>query len=265
MFTPLVTQSDFAYNTSDMERFTRTRKFLGEDKFTTLQQSFVTVVGLGAVGGYAVEGLARAGIGRIRVVDFDIVQLSNINRQIIALESTLGKPKAQAMLERVKQINPDCHVEALQTFAAEETLDEIFNEPPDILIDAIDSMNPKMQLLIGAYKRDICTLSSMGAALRSDPALVKVADISQTTNCPLAKRMRKMLRRHGSIECGITCVYSTEKVDFNYELPKEEEKELKAPHEDRGRTRNVLGSLPTVTAIFGLTLANLAIMQLTEK
>ena len=245
-------------------RFARTQTFLGEEKFSKLQKSFVTVVGLGAVGGYAVEGLARAGVGRLRVIDFDIIQTSNINRQIIALEHTIGKPKVLVAKERILAINPNCQVDALQIFAAEETLDQIFTPKPDLVIDAIDSLNPKTQLLTGAYKRKIPTFSSMGAALRSDPSLVKTADLSKTSNCPLAKRVRKMLRRHDNIESGITCVYSTEKVDFTYKLPVDEEQELVAPFEDRGRKRNVLGSLPTVTGIFGLTLANLAIMHLTE-
>ena len=248
-----------------MERFARTKTFLGEQKFNQLQNSSVTIVGLGAVGGYAMEALARSGVGRLRLVDFDLIQRSNINRQILALEQDIGRPKVEVAKKRIHSINPKCQVEALQVFAAEESLDQIFSEKPDLLIDAIDSMNPKVQLLAGAYNRDITTLCSMGAALRSDPSQVKTADISQTTNCPLAKRVRKMLRRHSNIETGITCVYSTEKVDFSYQLPQEDEVELPVPHSDRGRSRNILGSLPTVTGIFGLTLANIAILHLTSN
>lgn len=245
-----------------MERFTRTRTFLGDEKFNLLQNSSVTIVGIGAVGGYAMEALARSGIGSLQLVDFDIVQQSNINRQIIALENTIGTPKVEAAKERVLAINPECQVTALKEFAAEESLDRIFQHIPDLVIDCIDSMNPKIQLLAGAHSRSIPTLCSMGAALRSDPSQVKVDDLSRSTNCPLAKRVRKMLRRHYQIETGIQCVYSTEKVDFTYELPQDEE--LPAPFSDRGRKRNVLGSLPTVTGIFGLTLANMAILQLTD-
>lgn len=248
-----------------MERFTRTRTFLGEDRFKQLQRSSVTIVGLGAVGGYAMEALARAGVGHLRLIDFDIVQQSNINRQILALEQSIGKPKVDVAKERVLAINPVCQVEALKVFAAEESLDQIFEHVPDLLIDAIDSMNPKTQLLAGAYNRKITTFSSMGAALRSDPRLVKIDDLSRTTSCPLAKRVRKMLRRNYQIESGIQCVYSTEKVDFTYHFPTEDEQELPAPFSDRGRARNVLGSLPTITGIFGLTLANMAILHLTDK
>jgi len=249
-------------NKTASKRFTRTRTFLGEQGFERLQNSHVTIVGLGAVGGYAMEAMARSGIGRLTLVDFDIVQLSNINRQLLATELTIGKSKASVAAERAASINPDVIVEPLELFAAEETLDQIFNNRPDVLIDAIDSMNPKVQLLSGAFARGIKTFSSMGAALRSDPTKIKSGDLAQTTNCPLAKRVRKMLRRHSAIETGITCVYSTEKVDFEYELPSEDTQELPVQFSDRGRQRNVLGSLPTITGIFGLTLANLVIMHL---
>ena len=142
-----------------MERFTRIRLFLGEERFQKLQASSVTVVGLGAVGGYVVEALARAGITRLRLVDFDTVQSSNINRQILALETTIGRPKAEVARERVLDINPSCNVEALQVFAGEETMGDILTPAPDLLIDAIDSLNPKVQLLTAAhYRRIPCPL-----------------------------------------------------------------------------------------------------------
>jgi tRNA threonylcarbamoyladenosine dehydratase len=245
-----------------MERFSRTRCFLGEKKFSLLQQAMVTIVGLGAVGGYAAEGLARAGIGRLRLVDFDTIQPSNINRQILALESSIGQPKVNVAKERIRLINPECQVEALQIFAAEETLDDILSTPPDVLIDAIDSLNPKVQLLVGAHKRKITTFSSMGAALRTDPSKIKTGDIMTSNHCPLAKHVRNRLRRQG-IEGGIQCIYSTERVEFAYQGPERPEKASSA-YEDRGRKRNVLGSLPTITGIFGLTLANEVILHLTK-
>jgi len=220
-------------------------------------------VGLGAVGGYVVEGLARAGVGGLRLIDYDTIQPTNINRQILALESTLGQPKASAALARVQQINPDCLVEALPAFVGEETIGTLLEPAPDLLIDAIDSLNPKVQLLAGAYERRIPTLSSMGAALRTDPTKIRLADIFDTDNCPLARFVRKRLRRQG-IGRGIRCVYSCERVDFDYSQPNEELKIGDTPYAERGRARNVLGSLPTVTGIFGLTLANEAIMQLSS-
>ncbi|MEN8199893.1 MAG: tRNA threonylcarbamoyladenosine dehydratase [Thermodesulfobacteriota bacterium] len=246
-----------------MERFSRTRCFLGDEKFTRLQQAMVTIVGIGAVGGYAAEGLARAGVGHLRLVDFDTIQPSNINRQILALDSSIGQPKVAAAQERINLINPGCRVEPLQLFAAEETLDEILSPPPDVLIDAIDSLNPKIQLLAGAHHRNIPTYSSMGAALRTDPAKITSGDIMGSSHCPLAKHVRNRLRRQG-IDGGIQCVYSTEQVEFDYQGP-EEGGPPASPYEDRGRKRNVLGSLPTITGIFGLILANEVLLHLTGE
>lgn len=247
-----------------MDRFIRTRRLLGEERFKLLQSRLVTVVGLGAVGGYVVEGLVRAGIGNLRVVDHDTVQPSNINRQILALETTLGRPKAEVARERILAINSECNVEALQLFAGEETLAQILNPRPDLLIDAIDSLNPKSQLLHGAYLSKIPVISSMGAALRTDPTLIRTGDLFATSNCPLAKHLRKRLRNRG-VGKGISCVYSLEKIDFTYELPEEGGIVVgDTPYADRGRKRNILGSLPTVTGIFGLTIANQAIMMLSQ-
>lgn len=244
-----------------MDRFARITKLIGDKRFQFLQRSTITIVGLGAVGGHAMEGLARAGIGKFRLVDFDNIQPSNINRQIIALENTLGRPKVEVARERILSINPDCDVETLEIFAAEETMSEILNPVPDVLIDAIDSLNPKIQLLTAAYDAGISIISSMGAALRTDPTKIQYGDIFESTNCPLAKHVRKRLRRR-NITGGIGCVYSTEKVEFEYEMA---EPEPNAPlHADRGRNRNILGSLPTLTGIFGLYIANQAILQLTS-
>ena len=247
-----------------MERFSRIHRLLGDKRFHRLQNRRVTVVGLGAVGGYVVEGLARAGIKTLRLIDYDTIQPTNINRQILAVESTLGRLKADAARERVLQINPCCNVEALPIFAGDETLDEILNPRPDLLIDAIDSLNPKVQLLAGAYERRIPTLASMGAALRTDPTRIRLADIFDTDNCPLARFVRKRLRRR-NIGRGIRCVFSDEKVDFDYAQANEEQQVGETPYAERGRERNVLGSLPTVTGIFGLILANEAIMQLSSE
>lgn len=245
-----------------MERFLRTRRLLGEESFSRLQQRHVTVIGLGAVGGYAVEGLARAGIGSLRLVDYDIIQASNINRQVLALDSTIDRLKAEVAAERVLDINPMCRVEPMQVFVDEEAMQGLLDPQPDLVIDAIDSLNPKVGLLTTVHSRGIPVISSMGAALRTDPAKVAFADISKTYGCPLAKHVRKRLRRRG-IEQGVGCVYSSEPVRFTYTDPEEEVESAKATeYDDRGRKRRVLGSLPTLTGIFGLIIANRAIMQL---
>jgi len=247
-----------------MEQFTRIKRLLGQNKFKRLQSSFVTVVGLGAVGGYVVEGLARAGILKLRLVDFDTIHSSNLNRQIIALHSTIGQPKAIAARDRVAAIHPGCHVEPLELFAGDDTIKTILAPEPDLLIDAIDSLNPKVQLLSAAYQQHIPIISSMGAALRTDPSQIKTGDLMSTKNCPLARRIRKRLRKN-KVGRGISCVYSTEKVDFDYEMEDRSEPSEISPYNDRGRTRKTLGSLPTLTGIFGLTIANLAIRQLILK
>jgi tRNA A37 threonylcarbamoyladenosine dehydratase len=240
--------------------FARTRAFLGKERFERFQNSFVTIVGVGAVGGHAAEALVRAGIGRLRLVDFDLVQFTNINRQIMALHSTIGEPKVEAARKRLQDINPDCWIEPLQIFCDEHSSPQILDPRPDLLLDCIDSLNPKCQLLVTAAEMSVATLSSMGAALRSDPSKVRVADIMDSNHCPLAKRVRKFLRRRG-MTGGIDCVYSSERVEFDYRLDDVEEPPA-TEHAKRGRKRNTLASLPTLTGIFGLTLANEAILRL---
>ena len=246
-----------------LDRFTRTRQLLGQERFSLLQSRMVTVVGLGAVGGYVVEGLVRAGIRQLRLVDYDTIQPSNLNRQLLALETNLGRAKAEVAKERILAINSECQVEALQLFAGDETLEQILTPRPDLLIDAIDSLNPKSQLLQHAYFEKIPIISSMGAALRTDPMLIRSGDLFSTSGCPLARHLRKRLRRRGVGE-GIACVYSVEKIDFDYQLPEDDNAVDTNPYADRGRKRNVLGSLPTITGIFGLTIANQAIMRLSR-
>lgn len=247
-----------------MDRFIRTIRLLGEERFHHLQAKMVTVVGLGAVGGYVVEGLVRAGVSHLRLVDHDIIEQSNLNRQIFALETTLSRPKAEVARERVLTINSACRVDALQLFACDDTLSRILDPEPDLLIDAIDSLNPKTQLLHEAYRRKIPVISSMGAALRTDPTLIRSGDIFSTSNCPLARHLRQRLRRRGVGE-GISCVYSIEKIDFDYQETAKQTMVHDGPSTDRGRQRNVLGSLPTITGIFGLTIANQAIMRLSQE
>lgn len=245
-----------------MEKFIRTEKMLGAECFRELQSKRVTIVGLGAVGGYVLEGLVRAGVKSFCLCDFDTIQPSNINRQILALETTLGKSKVHLAKERALAINSAASVLALEIFAAEESLDQILHPRPDLLIDAIDSLNPKTQLLHGAYTQNIPIISSMGAALRTDPSLIRTEDLFATSNCPLARQVRKRLRKRG-VGTGISCVYSTEKVHFDY--AQQVSDEPPTPFSERGRRRNILGSLPTVTGIFGLIIANMAIMQLSGK
>jgi tRNA threonylcarbamoyladenosine dehydratase len=238
-----------------MERFLRTELLLGKDKLRKLHNSAVTVIGLGAVGSYCVEALVRAGVGNITLVDFDTIRPSNINRHIWAFESTLGRPKAEVAKARVLDINPDVHAEALQVFIDQDTVKPLLESEPDIIVDAIDSLGPKTQLLESCWRAGQPVISSMGAATRTDPFAIRVGDLMDTQNCPLAKRVRKMLKDRG-VGQGITCVYSLEQQDMlkvTGEAVREEGDYV------RGRTRRQLGSLPTLTGMFGLMIAHVVL------
>jgi tRNA threonylcarbamoyladenosine dehydratase len=242
-----------------MERFLRTERLLGTDKMEILRSKTILIAGLGAVGSYAAEGIARLGFGSIGLVDFDKISRSNINRQLYALESTIGRQKAEVAGERIKDINPECKVRVMNLFVHKDTIDEIINPSPDLIIDAIDSLNPKIELLTFAYKNNIPVISSMGAALRTDPSKVITGDIFDTSKCPLSKLVRKRLRNRG-VGKGIDCVYSTELINFTYIDPEEENEAEDIVN--RGFKRRVLGSLPTLPGIFGLILANMAYQKL---
>jgi len=246
----------------EQERYLRISRFLGDDVISELRKKSVVIVGLGAVGGYATEALARSGVGSFRLVDFDVISLTNINRQILALDSTIGKLKTETAVARIHDIDPTTKVEGLSLFAHEDTLNQILEGNPDLVIDAIDSLNPKCALLYGTQKRNIPIISCMGAALRKDPSLIKEADLFDTYGDPLAKEVRTRLRKRGA-ERGIMTVFSPEKVVYQYKKPEEEENtDFNEQILDRGRKRNVLGSLPTITGIFGLRIAHLALKTL---
>ncbi|MDD2236761.1 MAG: tRNA threonylcarbamoyladenosine dehydratase [Kiritimatiellae bacterium] len=246
----------------DIPFFKRTALLAGPEGLQRLREARVTVVGLGAVGSFAVEALARSGIGHLRLIDFDVIHESNINRQLYALPSTIGEPKIELALKRVQSIHPDCEVRAESLFITEETAPQTLCDAPDILLDAIDSVNPKTCLLQAALEARCHVISAMGAATRTDPTLVRIADISETYNCPLAKFIRKRLRRRG-IERGIRCVFSIEPPSKDAvseetdHAPGEVRSEL-----GRGRPRNTLGSYCAIPAIFGLTAAQDAINTL---
>ena len=238
-------------------RFMRTQALLGEENFKRLQNSSVMIVGLGAVGGYVLEALARSGIGHLILVDFDKVEESNINRQILALGSTVGQKKSELAAKRVKDINPDCKVEVRDMFVNAETLPELLEQKVDMVVDAIDSLNPKCGLIQALTERQIPFISSMGAALKTDVTSIKLQTLDKTKNCPLAKFIRKRLKHRGCDLKKIWCVSSDEVVSVPESALFMEDKPS-----DGGRQRHTMGSLPTVTAIFGLTIANAVILRL---
>ncbi len=237
-----------------MEQFLRTELLLGKDKLSKLFGAKIFVIGLGAVGGFAVEMFARMGVGNLTLVDFDIVQESNINRQLFALHSTIGIKKTELAKKRILDINPNCKVETFDTFANTDTFEIIFSDKPDIVIDAIDSYNPKLRLLEYCYKRNIKIISSMGAALKTDPFSIKYADLFETYNCKLAQRLRGDLRQLG-ITQGIPCVFSEQTPQIKpIPLPKKEGQQY-----GKNGGPKILGSIPIITSIFGILLANKAI------
>lgn len=231
---------------------------LGDDACERLRSSFVVVVGLGAVGGYAVEALARAGVGRLRLVDFDKIGASNINRQLLALESTIGRPKCEVARERVLGINPSCQVTAIEGFVDADTVGGFIADSPDLVIDAIDSLNPKVELISAVRKAGLPLITCLGAALRFDPTLIRIAPILDAHHCPLGRAVRKRLRRR-EVPMDFPCVFSEEALPNPLPLAPPADVLSEAPLLDRGRARNTLGSLPTITGIFGLTAANMAI------
>ncbi len=244
------------------EQFLRITRLLGEDAIEDLHTRKVAVVGLGAVGGMCLESLVRSGVGTVRLVDFDQVSITNLNRQILATHQNIGRSKVEVAKDRALAINPHCKVEELPLFVQNETVGQIFTGDVDLVIDAIDSLNPKCALLETAYRNQVPIVSSMGAALRRDPSLIRTGDLMDSFGCPLAKQVRSNLRKRG-IGRGIEVVYSPEQVQFTYKRPEEEEHpDFNEQISDQGRRRNVLGSLPTITAIFGQMLAHLAMGKL---
>lgn len=248
-------------STSKDERFRRIELMLGKEACELLRNSFVTVVGLGAVGSYAVEGLARAGVGNLRLIDFDRIFPSNINRQLLALDSTVGRQKCEVACERVLDINPACRVEAVSGFVDAQTALELIGERPNLVIDAIDSLQPKVELICAVRGNDIPLISCLGAALRFDPSCIRVAPVSEAHHCPLGRAVRKRLRRRG-VPMDFPCVFSEEQLPNPLPIARPAGNPGEEPFLQRGRVRNTLGSLPTLTGMFGLTAANLAIQIL---
>ena len=240
------------------DRLSRTRLLLGDEAMEKLARSTVMVVGCGAVGGFAIEALARSGVGKLILVDFDVVKESNINRQIFALHSTLYQEKAVVARNRIRDISPDIKVEILQVLVNADTIDEVLDRRVDFVIDAIDTLNPKTILIEQLMTRGIPFISSMGAALKTDATKIAIVPMKKTIHCPLAFFVRKRLRKRG-VELTFPVVYSCEDVSqkLHLEMPD-------APENETGRVRHNMGSLPTITGIFGLLCANYAIEYLRE-
>lgn len=222
-----------------MDRLQRLRLLIGNNAIEKLQQSTVMVVGCGAVGSFAIEALARCGVGHLILIDFDVVEESNINRQLFALESTIGKSKVDIAKQRITDINPDIVVDTFKIFFDDNTVLDI---KPDFVIDAIDTVQSKIALYKWCFDNNVQFVSSMGAARKSDLTKIKIDTISKTTVCPLASKIRRMVRDLNMPEFPV--VYSVESV---------------TPQLNGGRE---FGSVITVTGNFGLMLANFVIKKL---
>jgi len=251
---------------SKLHRFSRTELLIGSNGIATLAAKHVMLCGIGGVGSYAAEALGRAGVGKITLIDFDDICLTNINRQIHALSSTVGLTKVEVMAQRLSDINPDAEIIAVKKFFSAENAAELLTSRPDYLLDAIDHFTAKVALIKFCREMDIPVISSMGAANKIDPTRIHVADISATHNCRMARSMRKILRQNG-IEQGVQVVYSTEE---HRELsqqanqcgtecicPNREEQAFRCEHR-----RVILGSNSYIPSIFGLTMAGVVINDL---
>lgn len=192
-----------------LNQFSRTELAVGPEGLEKLKNSTVAVLGIGGVGSIAAEALARTGVGRIILIDKDVVDITNINRQIHALLSTVGKPKAELMKQRIADINPECDAIALKMFYTEETYEELFKYELDYVLDASDTIMYKIHLIKQCLQRKIPIISSMGAANKMDPSRFQVADISKTSMDPIARVVRQKLRKEG-ITKGVKVVFSTE-------------------------------------------------------
>ena len=232
------------------EQFYRTSIILGEDKINSLKLKHVLIAGVGGIGGYVVEALARGGIGKITIIDHDLVDITNINRQIIALLPDVGKPKIELFSKRVAQINPECEFIAKQVFIDGDNLSELIHADVDYVVDCIDTINSKLGLIEYCYRNKIKLISAMGAGNKIDVTQAKIADISKTTTCGLARLVRLRLRERG-INRGVKVVYSTEAGS--------------APLIQEGVSRPINGTVSYLPALFGIMLSGVVIKHFIDS
>jgi tRNA A37 threonylcarbamoyladenosine dehydratase len=254
-------------------RFDRMGRLVGDDGMKRLMDAHVMVIGLGGVGSFAVEALARSGVGRLTLVDFDEICITNFNRQLHALNGLVGEKKAEVLAERVRKINPAAKVEPVVNFYNERLADEILIGRPDLVIDCIDSITSKCHLLDNCLKKGIPVLTSMGTGGRMDPLKIRVADLARTHSDSLARSVRQILRSEYGFpedkDYGITAVYSTETPRKPVELGYDGGKGFRCvcPQKDNEffncDNRNLIwGNASFVTGAFGLQLASLAVRRI---
>ena len=254
---------------SQLHRFSRTELLIGSAGLSKLKNSTVAIFGLGGVGSYAAEALCRAGVGRLIIVDFDDVCLTNVNRQLHAMDGTVGRSKALVMAERMRLISPLSEITPFQDFYEADNSDFLLADHYDYVVDAIDHITSKLHLIQTCRERNIPIISSMGAAAKLDPTQIKVADISETNKCRMARSMRKLLKKRG-IERGVKVVYSTEEYrpqeakaggcKGDCICPNKEDQRFSCEHR-----RIILGSVSFIPSIFGLTMAGVVVNDLLAR
>ncbi|MFY7972639.1 MAG: tRNA threonylcarbamoyladenosine dehydratase [Flavobacteriales bacterium] len=235
----------------DLSWLGRTQLLLGEDTIKLLTKKHVMVVGMGGVGSFAAEFIARSGVGEMTIIDGDVVDPTNRNRQLPALATNHGEPKVHIMAERLKAINPELKLHVVKEFVNPEMVEIQIARRPDFIIDAIDSIQPKQTFIRLALESNIPMVSSMGAGGRMDPTCLKVADISKTFNCPFAQQIRKNLKQWG-IRKGLKVVFSTEEVA----------KESLILTDGANFKKSAYGTMSYLPATFGAVTASVAIRQL---
>lgn len=223
--------------------YQRTELVIGKEGLNKLKNSKVCICGVGGVGSYAIESLARIGVGNLTVIDKDVVDITNINRQIIATMENIGKPKEAVTKERINSINPNIIVQSIETFLDESNISKYITEDFDYVIDAIDSINSKVELIKHCTKNNINVISSMGMANKVEPLMIKVSDIYKTSVCPLAKIMRKKLKENGIKKL---------KVVYTEEIPIKND-------------TNVLGSVSFVPSVAGLVIASEVVKDILKE
>jgi tRNA A37 threonylcarbamoyladenosine dehydratase len=239
----------------DFAWLSRTELLIGREKLVKLSKAHVLVIGLGGVGSFAAEFICRNGVGTMTIVDGDIVDPSNRNRQLPALSTNHGQSKADIMAERLKAINPELTLHVVKTFINPDAVEEILSAHSyDYIVDAIDSVTPKITFLKEAFNRNLRIVSSMGAGGRMDPTMIRIVDISKTFNCNFAQQVRKNLKKEG-IYKGIKAVFSSE----------EQMKESLMLTDGSNYKKSAYGTMSYLPAVFGATCASVVIRDLIEE
>ena len=232
----------------------RTSLLLGDEKLKKLQNANVLVVGLGGVGAYAAEMIARSGVGRMTIADADTVSPTNINRQLIALHSTIGKEKSELTADRLRDINPEIELTVVNRFIKDDETDALLDSDKfDYVVDAIDTLSPKLALIKGCLDRNIPLVSSMGAGAKTDPTKMEICDIAKTHHCPLAHMLRKRLHKIG-IRSGFRAVFSPEPVREGAMILCEEQNK-----------KSNTGTISYIPALFGIGCASVVIRGLIDE